>query len=232
VRGPRGREPLNLLAGNLRHAIRRLRFRWNASAYYEPWLISQIPRHARHALDIGCGAGRIARLLADRGLEVDAIDRDSSMLDAARSGPPSTVRWIQGDLLDTPWLLRDHSYDAVVVVGTLHFMDSQRALARLRHCVAPNGILLVIGLFRAKGMLDTLITMCVLPVHVVRGWWRSHWDEAFASPDPNMPLAVPRESLAAFRQVAMTELPGCVVRRRLFWRYTLLWRKEGRIGMD
>jgi SAM-dependent methyltransferase len=210
-------------ASRLRQALRRLRFRWNASAHYEPWLYAQIPSQAHTALDVGCGDGRIARVLAGHGLAVDALDRDQSMLDVARSGPASTVRWIHGDLLDSRSLLRPEGYDVVTVVGTLHFLRSRDGLARVRTLVASNGTLLVIGLYRATTVLDTLATICVLPLHVAMGWWQSRRAEGFARPDPRVPLKAPRESLFELRRVAAAELPGARVRRRIFWRYTLQW---------
>ncbi|WP_328390734.1 class I SAM-dependent methyltransferase [Streptomyces sp. NBC_00400] len=53
---------------------------------------------ARRVLDIGCGTGVFALLLADRGIEVVGIDPDQASLDVARAKPGSTrVRWICGD---------------------------------------------------------------------------------------------------------------------------------------
>ena len=55
-------------------------------------------RGARRVLDVGCGTGTFAILLADRGLEVTGVDPALASLEVARAKPGSDrVRWIHGD---------------------------------------------------------------------------------------------------------------------------------------
>jgi SAM-dependent methyltransferase len=63
---------------------------------------------ARQVLDIGCGTGVFALLLADRGIEVVGVDPALASLDVARAKPGSErVRWIHGDVRDLPPLRVD-----------------------------------------------------------------------------------------------------------------------------
>ena len=48
-------------------------------------------------LDAGCGTGRVARELADRGVEVVGVDVDRSMIDTARRLAPG-LEWLVADL--------------------------------------------------------------------------------------------------------------------------------------
>ncbi|PAZ10116.1 SAM-dependent methyltransferase [Streptomyces sp. SA15] len=63
---------------------------------------------ARRVLDIGCGTGVFALLLADRGIEVVGVDPAEASLDVARGKPGSErVRWIHGDATALPPLRAD-----------------------------------------------------------------------------------------------------------------------------
>jgi len=60
---------------------------------------------ARRVLDVGCGTGTFALLLADNGLEVTGVDPASASLDVARAKPGAErVRWILGDATALPAL--------------------------------------------------------------------------------------------------------------------------------
>lgn len=63
---------------------------------------------ARQVLDIGCGTGTFACLLAGRGIEVTAVDPAGASLDVARAKPGADqVRWIHGDATMLPPLRVD-----------------------------------------------------------------------------------------------------------------------------
>jgi SAM-dependent methyltransferase len=58
---------------------------------------------ARRVLDLGCGTGTFALLLANRGFEVIGVDPAGGSLDVARAKPGSSrVHWIQGDATALP----------------------------------------------------------------------------------------------------------------------------------
>jgi SAM-dependent methyltransferase len=59
-------------------------------------------------LDVGCGTGTLACLLAGRGLEVIAVDPAAASLDVARRKPGADrVRWLHGDATNLPALQVD-----------------------------------------------------------------------------------------------------------------------------
>jgi SAM-dependent methyltransferase len=63
---------------------------------------------ARSVLDIGCGTGTFACLLADRGLAVTAVDPAAASLELARAKPGSErVQWVHGYATDLPPLRVD-----------------------------------------------------------------------------------------------------------------------------
>jgi SAM-dependent methyltransferase len=92
-------------------------------------------------LDCGCGAGRFARLAADRGAFVASIDAAAALIQiAAERTPEGDFR--VGDLEALPW--PDDSFDVVTGFSSFQFADDQaRALAEARR-VARRHVVVVI----------------------------------------------------------------------------------------
>ncbi|WP_399142614.1 class I SAM-dependent methyltransferase [Streptomyces sp. NBUA17] len=68
-----------------------------------PYLGAAEELGARRILDIGCGTGVFALLLAGRGAEVVGVDPAAASLDVARGRPGvDRVRWIEGDATTLP----------------------------------------------------------------------------------------------------------------------------------
>jgi SAM-dependent methyltransferase len=71
---------------------------------------------AGSVLDVGCGTGTFALLLADRGLEVTGVDPAKGSLDVARARPGAErVRWLHGDASALPPL----DVDLVTMTGNV-----------------------------------------------------------------------------------------------------------------
>jgi SAM-dependent methyltransferase len=63
---------------------------------------------AGSVLDVGCGTGTFACLLADRGIDVTGVDPAAASLDVARRKPGADrVRWLPGDATSLPALQVD-----------------------------------------------------------------------------------------------------------------------------
>jgi SAM-dependent methyltransferase len=97
---------------------------------------------AGEALDLACGSGRHARLLAARGLQVTALDRDAQAL-AAASGPAAADRGIatvQYDLEATGsrWPFAPGRFKGIVVTNYLH----RPLFGEIVAALAPDGILI------------------------------------------------------------------------------------------
>ena len=63
---------------------------------------------AGSVLDVGCGTGTFACLLADRGVDVTGVDPAAASLDVARRKPGADrVRWLHGEATSLPSLQVD-----------------------------------------------------------------------------------------------------------------------------
>jgi SAM-dependent methyltransferase len=108
-------------------------------------LLACLPAQGGRALDLGCGAGQHAVLLAGRHAEVLAVDVSAPMLDLARrTRPHPDVRYELRDLREvTP--AADGTFDLVFTAYTLHHLpDLQRALSGIRGLVRPGGQAIVV----------------------------------------------------------------------------------------
>ena len=96
-----------------------------------PWVRRWAPLVERGpVLDVACGAGRHARLFADRGLQVVAVDRDAQHIPG--------VRFVQADLEGAPWPLGTERFAAIVVTNYLH----RPLLPQLEAALAEEGVLI------------------------------------------------------------------------------------------
>ena len=62
-------------------------------------------------LDVGCGPGRHARVLAERGFDVVGVDISARFIEIAREGAPATAKFFVGDARDMTF---DREFDAVI----------------------------------------------------------------------------------------------------------------------
>ncbi|WAU81892.1 class I SAM-dependent methyltransferase [Streptomyces sp. Qhu-G9] len=99
---------------------------------------------ARRVLDIGCGTGVLALLLADRGIDVVGMDPAEASVDVARSKPGSgRVRWICGEAAALPALQVDLvTMTANVAQAIVDPASWQQTLRRSREALRPGGLLI------------------------------------------------------------------------------------------
>ncbi|MFI1226543.1 MULTISPECIES: class I SAM-dependent methyltransferase [unclassified Streptomyces] len=100
---------------------------------------------AQQVLDIGCGTGVFALLLAARGIEVIGIDPAQAPIDVARGKPGSErVRWICGDTAALPPLRVDlATMTANVAQEIVDPGDWHRTLDGAHDALRPGGHLVL-----------------------------------------------------------------------------------------
>src|SRR3954465_6547029 len=95
---------------------------WNHNTHHHERLLRLVPTSGGSALDVGCGDGSFASLLADRFSEVVALDPDGDQVaaTAARCASFPHVRAVQADFLASG-LPCDH-FDVVTALASFHHM--------------------------------------------------------------------------------------------------------------
>ncbi|MCH6159714.1 class I SAM-dependent methyltransferase [Streptomyces marispadix] len=219
------------------------------NGHYHPLLLKQVPDGARTALDVGCGTGGFARLLARHGLDVDGVDRDAGVIEAARAagsasgtdagpdpgrGPrrnpePGTgpsPRFRQADVRADQ--LPDGHYDFISCIASLHHMPFDTVLT-LRKALAPGGVLAVLGLCPARTPADFVCAVPALALLTTQRLLHRRRPQAAVQVPMVWP---PPMSYAQTRAEAARLLPGSTLRRLLWWRYLLVYRADGTNGPE
>lgn len=90
----------------------------------------------RRVLDVGCGTGVLALMLAGRGMDVIGVDPAAASMDVARAKPGSDrVAWVEADGTQLPVI---EDIDVVVMTGNVAqvFLEDEELSAVLRRAAA------------------------------------------------------------------------------------------------
>ena len=200
---------------------------WDHNSHYHRFLLKKVPSNCRNALEIGCGTGTFARLLARRVEHVLALDLSPQMIHLAkeRSAPYTNIDFQVTDVQS--WELPPEQFDCIVSIATLHHMPMEDMLIKMKTALAKNGTLIVLDLYQAR-LSDIFTILVAIPINLllrylktgrikepqeVRKAWAEHGQH-----DTYL-------AFAQLRHICRVALPGAQVRRHLLWRYSLVWKK-------
>lgn len=114
-----------------------------------PGALALLPDRGR-AVDLGCGSGSDAILLAQRGLDVVGVDLSATAVALAKVKARSAVvnvEWVVGDVLHLP--MQDSTVDLATDRGCLHYLEDaarKRYADELARVLRPAGLVLVRGM--------------------------------------------------------------------------------------
>ncbi len=205
---------------------------WSHNDHYGRWVERRVVASgARDVLDIGCGTGNLIARLRSRIPRITGLEPDATAARAAAerfAGDPA-VRIVQAGFAGRDPRRR---WDAVILVAVLHHLSLIPAMRELRECLLPGGRLVIVGCYRAAGPVDVLVALPAAVLNPVIGMIKHPASATMLPAHMRAPTAEPRESLAEIRAAAGRELPGARIRRRLFWRYTLVYDAPAGPGVD
>ena len=207
--------------------------RWDVNSHYHGFLLRHLPSRCAHALDIGCGTGEFARLLAERSDRVLALDLSPEMVRVAkeRSRGWTNIDFQMGDVLDCGFPTAH--FDCISSIATLHHLPVSIMLLKMRDALKPGGVLLVLDLFASGGWADRLNNIAGFPWHVALMLIRNHRLREPRSVREAWAIHGRHDTylrLSRIRELCGSIIPGAQVRRHLLWRYSIVWLTEFRIS--
>ena len=123
---------------------------YNLRRYFQAFLDDNVPTSGR-ILELGCGTGFYTRWLAQRGLDVVAMDISANMLAQARQRCPEGARFVEGDCQDPAAALGPEGlaegFDVILGINTFSYYPAKRsALSNYREILRDGGRLMMLDM--------------------------------------------------------------------------------------
>ncbi|KPU42974.1 ubiquinone/menaquinone biosynthesis C-methyltransferase UbiE [Oxobacter pfennigii] len=203
--------------------------KWNHNNCYFSHLLQHIPTGTETCLDIGCGKGDLSALLSKRVGKVIAVDLADKMIEFARSNNAAeNIEYICGNVLDMEYA--PLSFDIIISTATAHHLPYDWLLEFAKDKLRPGGKLILLDLAKASSIMDYMVWGFAAFPNVIMNLIKNG---KLRKDDPHTTEVWRRHgkhdrymTLHQIRLVAAQHIPGAVVRRKLFWRYSLIWQKN------
>ena len=196
--------------------------------HYHNFLLRHLSPNPANVLEIGCGKGGFSRRLAQRSQRVLALDLSPEMIRFARDLSQSFTN-IDFQLADVmTYDLPPASFDCIASIATLHHLPLREIFLKMKTALKPGGVLLVLDLFQAQGVLDAILNPFAMSVSVSLRLLRQQ--RLFASREARAAWAVHEQhdiypTMAQVRELCAELLPGAKIKKHLLWRYSIVWQK-------
>jgi ubiquinone/menaquinone biosynthesis C-methylase UbiE len=201
---------------------------WTANNQYHNSLLRHVPENCENALEIGCGTGAFARVLAKRCRRVIALDLSAEMIRVAlsRSSRFENLEFQVADAMT--WDFPQSHFDFICSIATLHHLEQRELLLKIRDSLTPQGVLVILDLVQSESLIERVCDAVGLgvsgglrlihngrlqPPPEVRKAWEQHGKH-----DSYL-------TMGQVRALANEILPEAGVTRCLLWRYMLVYEK-------
>lgn len=202
---------------------------WNHNSHYHEYLLSHIPGQCRNALEIGCGTGEFSRMLAGLAEKVLAIDLSAEMIRLARERSKNypNIEFAAGDAMT--YRLPDNRFDCIATLTTMHHLPLENILEKVKKALKPGGVFICLDLYQRSNSVDLLFDAVAYPAGLMlrlikTGKPKPSGEMLEAYAEHGKTDIYP--TLSQIKRICARLLPGAQVKRHLFWRYSIVWKKE------
>lgn len=202
---------------------------WEHNNHYHGFLLKNIPEKCVCALDIGCGTGEFTRLLAKRTVRVIGIDLSPIMVQIARerSKDYPNMEYHVANVIE--WDFQPQKYDYIVSIATFHHLPMESMLEKVKVSLKIGGILAILDLYKQRSVYDIFTNFIAVPANIAlklikNGTLKQSKESKAAWSEHGKRDQYPQ--LSYIRQICDSILPGALIKRHLFWRYSIVWKKS------
>lgn len=194
--------------------------KWNHNFAYHQWILHHV-KDKNKILDVGCGDGTLATLLASDNNEVIGLDIDDKILSIAnRNNQNENVKYLNKNFLEYDF--KNQKFDVIIFVASIHHMDMKNALIKAKRILNKNGIILIVGLAKPSSIIDWIVEIIrILPSKII-----STFKQIKTSEDLNINVSYDIPTMREVRNVCNKELENYKIRYGLHYRYLLYWIKK------
>lgn len=203
--------------------------KWNHNNCYFDHLIQFIPNDADVSLEIGCGKGELSSMLSEKCNKVIAVDLADKMIEKAKIlHPRDNIEYICKNILEMKF--EDNSLDVIITTATAHHLPYEWLLNFAKEKLKKDGQLIILDLVEPKSIVDYLFWGSAFLPNIIMNLiknGRLHKDDAHSKAlwerhgknDTYM-------TMDEIKSLAKRHIPTAKIRRKLFWRYLLVWQKD------
>ncbi len=201
---------------------------WNNNTHYHEYLLKQIPSQREAALEVGCGTGEFTRRLAPRFDKVVAVDLSPQMIHQAseRSKLYKNIDFVAADVLK--YEFGENQFDYIATIATAHHLPMKELLEVVKRSLKPNGVFVCLDLYERSTLGDIFYDIASIPLNLAFRLVKT--GKAFESEEIRQAYADhgKTDKYLTIREVeylCSNVLQGSVIKRHLFWRYSVAWQK-------
>lgn len=116
-----------------------------AQTQYSDFLLSHLPQGIHRILDVGCGAGGVARRLLDEGYQLDCVSPSPFLTGFARDVVGERARLFECRFEE---LESSERYDAVLFCESFQYIPLEASMRQAMSLLRPGGYIIISDFFR------------------------------------------------------------------------------------
>jgi len=221
-------EDYNVVKADFNEISQLNELEWDHNNCYYRHLLKFVPTNVETCLDIGCGKGELSFMLSKRFKNVIAVDLADKMVEKAKVlHPNKNIEYICGNILEMKF--ENNSFDVIITTATAHHLPYKWLLCFAKDKLKKGGKLIILDLVKAESLSDYIIWGSAFIPNILMNLiknGRLQKDDAHAKEvwekhgkhDTYM-------TMDEIKSFAKKHIPAAKIKRKLFWRYSLIWQK-------